>query len=126
MPVSTTVDTDGAGAGVETPEVLDSRYSWGRLAVTLSVGIIGNAPMWMIVVILPAVQAEYSVSRAEVTLPMTLAFLGYGCAAACWPAGQACAATLPRAPPPHRSDRLPLNWVLLTPQVRERRDRQGG
>jgi sugar phosphate permease len=59
-------------------DVLDSHYSWARLGVTLSAGIIGNAPMWMIVVILPAVQAEYEVSREEVTLPMTLAYLGYG------------------------------------------------
>ena len=55
----------------------DSRYSWFRLVVTMLVAVIANAGMWAIVVILPAVQAEFGTSRADASLPYTLNMIGF-------------------------------------------------
>ncbi len=57
--------------------IFDSRYSWARLAVTLAIATIGNVGMWSVVVIMPAVQAEFGVSRADSSLPYTLTMLGF-------------------------------------------------
>ncbi len=54
----------------------DSRYSWMRLAASVLLGTIGGVGIWSVVVVLPAVQAEFTVSRAEASLPFTLAFGG--------------------------------------------------
>lgn len=58
--------------------VFDSRYSWARLAVTLAIATIGNVGMWSVIVIMPAVQVEFGVSRADSSLPYTLTMLGFG------------------------------------------------
>lgn len=58
-------------------QLLDSRYSWGRLAATLAIATVGNAGMWSIIVILPAVQAEFAASRADASLPYTMTMLGF-------------------------------------------------
>ena len=57
--------------------VFDSRYSWTRLAVTLAIATIGNVGMWSVIVIMPAVQSEFGVSRADSSLPYTLTMLGF-------------------------------------------------
>lgn len=57
--------------------VFDSRYSWARLAVTLAIATIGNVGMWSVIVIMPAVQAEFGISRADSSLPYTLTMLGF-------------------------------------------------
>ncbi len=59
------------------PEVLDSRYSWFRLAVTLGVAAVGNVGMWAVIMVMPAVQAEFGVDRADASLPYTLTMVGY-------------------------------------------------
>jgi hypothetical protein len=51
--------------------VLDSRYSWTRLGITLAIAVIGNVGMWAIIVIMPAVQREFGVDRADASLPYT-------------------------------------------------------
>ena len=58
-------------------EILDSRYSWVRLGITLAIGMIGNVGMWAIIVVMPAVQAEFSVARADASLPYTMAMIGF-------------------------------------------------
>lgn len=55
----------------------DSRYSWFRLAVSLALATVGNVGMWVIVVILPAVQAEFQVDRAGASLPYTMTMVGF-------------------------------------------------
>ena len=40
-----------------TSDVLDSRYSWLRLLVTLAIATVANVGMWAIIVIMPAVSA---------------------------------------------------------------------
>ena len=57
--------------------VFDSRYSWTRLAVTLAIATVGNVGMWSVIVIMPAVQAEFGVSRADSSLHYTLTMLGF-------------------------------------------------
>ncbi len=57
--------------------VFDSRYSWTRLAVTLAIATIGNVGMWSVIVIMPAVQAEFAVSRGGASLPYALTMLGF-------------------------------------------------
>jgi MFS family permease len=40
-------------------------------------GIIANAGMWAVIVIMPAVQAEFDASRADASLPYTLTMIGF-------------------------------------------------
>jgi MFS family permease len=55
----------------------DGRASWIRLAVSLTIATIGNVGMWSIVVIMPAVQAEFGIARGDAALPYTLTMLGF-------------------------------------------------
>ncbi|MCU4654449.1 MFS transporter [Roseibacterium sp. SDUM158016] len=57
--------------------ILDSRTSWTRLALSLALSLVGNAGMWAIIVILPAVEAEFGVDRATASLPYTLTMVGF-------------------------------------------------
>ncbi|MEJ6390594.1 MFS transporter [Gymnodinialimonas ulvae] len=57
--------------------ILDSRASWGRLALALLISLIGNAGMWAIILILPDVQAEFDVTRAGASLPYTMTMVGF-------------------------------------------------
>ena len=56
----------------------DSRHAWWRLAATLLLMTIGSAGMYVVSVMLPAVQAEFGISRAEASLPYTLLMIGFG------------------------------------------------
>jgi MFS family permease len=56
----------------------DSRYAWSRLAATLGLMTIGSAAMYVVSVVLPAVQAEFGAARADASLPYTLMMLGFG------------------------------------------------
>ncbi len=56
----------------------DSRYAWTRLAVTLALMTIGSGAMYVVAVVLPAVQAEFGVARADASLPYTLMMVGFG------------------------------------------------
>ncbi|MEP4249839.1 MFS transporter [Tateyamaria sp.] len=61
-----------------TTSIHDSAYSWTRLALTLAIATVANVGMWAIIVIMPAVQAEFGVGRAEASLPYTLTMVGFG------------------------------------------------
>ena len=56
----------------------DSRYAWTRLAVTLALMTIGSSAMYVISVVLPTVQAEFGVARADASMPYTLMMVGFG------------------------------------------------
>jgi MFS family permease len=58
--------------------VAESSYAWIRLWTALLAGAIGSVGMWSVVVILPAVQKDFAVLRADATLPYTLTMLGFG------------------------------------------------
>ena len=49
-----------------------------RLAVALALGTVGSVGMWSFVVALPAVQADFGVTRGEASLPFTLTMVGFG------------------------------------------------
>ena len=56
---------------------LDGAYAWGRLGISLVLATLGGAGMWAVVVVLPAVQEEFGVDRAEASLPYTMTMLGF-------------------------------------------------
>ena len=56
----------------------DSGYAWVRLAAGLALGTIGGVGMWSYSVALPAVQAEFGVSRATASLPYAAIMVGFG------------------------------------------------
>ncbi|MFN6999986.1 MFS transporter [Elioraea tepidiphila] len=56
---------------------IDGRRAWLRLVVCMLLGTIGSVGMWSIVVVLPAVQAEFGVTRGDASLPYTLTMLGF-------------------------------------------------
>ncbi|MBN9076993.1 MAG: MFS transporter [Rhizobiales bacterium 65-79] len=56
---------------------IDGRYAWTRLVVSMLVATIGGVGMWAVVVVLPAVQAEFAVDRGEASLPYTLTMVGF-------------------------------------------------
>jgi MFS family permease len=56
----------------------DSRYAWTRLALVLALMTIGSGAMYVIAVVLPTVQAEFGVARADASLPYTLMMVGFG------------------------------------------------
>ena len=60
------------------PHAADSRYAWTRLAVTLALMTVGSSAMYVVSVVLPAVQAEFGVARADASLPYTLLMIGFG------------------------------------------------
>jgi len=56
----------------------DSRYATLRLCVTLALMTVGSAGMYVVAVMLPAVQAEFGVARADASLPYTALMIGFG------------------------------------------------
>jgi MFS family permease len=60
------------------PHTADSRYAWTRLVVTLLLMTIGSAAMYVVAVVLPPVQQEFGVARADASLPYTLMMVGFG------------------------------------------------
>jgi len=56
----------------------DSRYAWMRLFAVLLLMTIGSGAMYVIAVVLPPVQAEFGVARADASLPYTLMMVGFG------------------------------------------------
>ena len=64
---------------VQAQPTTDSRYAWTRLGVTLALMTIGGvAACTSVPVVLPAVQAEFGVARADASLPYTLLMIGFG------------------------------------------------
>ncbi|MEL6619113.1 MAG: MFS transporter [Pseudomonadota bacterium] len=60
-----------------TDQAHDSGYSWMRLGLTLGIAMVANVGMWAIIVIMPAVQAEFGTGRAGASLPYTLTMIGF-------------------------------------------------
>lgn len=55
----------------------DSGYSWLRLLVTLAIATVANVGMWAVIVVMPAVEAEFGAGRAESSMPYTLTMIGF-------------------------------------------------
>jgi MFS family permease len=56
----------------------ESAYAWWRLMVSLLLMTIGGAGMYAVTVVLPRVQADFAVDRADASLPYTLTMIGFG------------------------------------------------
>lgn len=56
----------------------DSRQAVMRLLVTLALMAVGASGMFVVPVVLPAVQAEFGVARADASLPYTVLMIGFG------------------------------------------------
>ena len=57
---------------------VDSNYAWARLFACLAMTTVGSAGMYVVVVALPAFQAEFAISRAGASLPFMMVMLGFG------------------------------------------------
>ena len=66
------VSTPLPASGRETP------YAWIRLFASLLLMTLGGSGMYAITVMLPAVQAEFAVSRSMASLPYTVTMVGFG------------------------------------------------
>jgi len=60
------------------PSVIDSRQAAIRLLVSLGLVVLGNSSMYVVSVVLPAVQAEFGISRADASMPYTLMMICLG------------------------------------------------
>jgi MFS family permease len=56
---------------------VESPFAWLRLATAVAIGTIGSAGMWSIPVVLPAVQSDFGVARADASLPFTSVMVGF-------------------------------------------------
>ena len=56
---------------------VDSSAAWRRLGFAAVIGTIGSAGMWSVPVVLPFVQADFGITRAEASLPFTLTMMGF-------------------------------------------------
>ena len=56
----------------------DSREAFWRLLATLALMTIGASAMYVVPVILPAVQVDFGIARAQASTPYSLLMIGYG------------------------------------------------
>ena len=59
-------------------DLIDSAYAARRLFITLLLMTLGGSSMYVVSVVLPEVQKEFGISRADASLPYTLMMLGFG------------------------------------------------
>jgi MFS family permease len=57
--------------------ILDSRYSWTRLALSLAFGTVAGVGTWSVVLILPAIEAEFGTDRATASMAYTATMFGF-------------------------------------------------
>jgi MFS family permease len=57
---------------------IESPYAWMRLAVSLLLMTIGGSGMYSVTVVLPRIQEDFGVARADASLPYTLTMIGFG------------------------------------------------
>src|SRR5258706_2179953 len=55
----------------------ESAYAWTRLFAALLLSAIGGIGMWSVIVVLPAVQAEFGVARSAASLPYTVTMISF-------------------------------------------------
>jgi MFS family permease len=56
---------------------VDSPAAWRRAGLAVAVGTIGSVGTWSMPVALPFVQADFGITRADASLPYTLAMTGF-------------------------------------------------
>lgn len=73
-PTSSRASSRATASGAE---LIDGRYAWMRLGISLALGTLGSVGFWGVIVILPAVQTEFGVDRADASIPYTLTMIGF-------------------------------------------------
>lgn len=68
----------GTGTAGSRANLVDSGYAWFRLGICLLLSTIGGAGLWIGVVTLPDVQADFGVDRADASLSYTACMIGFG------------------------------------------------
>jgi MFS family permease len=58
-------------------QLIESRYAWWRLAVAVVLMTIGGGGMYSVMVVLPTLQQEFGIARADASLPFTATMLGF-------------------------------------------------
>jgi len=56
----------------------DSRHAWLRLCVSLVLMTIGASGMYVVSVVIPAVQADFGIDRSAASMPYTAMMIGFG------------------------------------------------
>jgi MFS family permease len=59
-------------------EWVESRYAWGRLAMSLLLMTIGGSGMYSITVVLPRMQQDFGIARGDASIAYTLTMIGFG------------------------------------------------
>lgn len=67
-----------ASLGAQSHAEPDSPYAITRLLITLVLMVVGASGMYVVAVVLPAVQAEFGIDRAQASIPYTLTMIGFG------------------------------------------------
>lgn len=62
----------------ESASLVESRYAWTRLWMSLLLMTIGGSGMYGITVVLPRMQQDFAVGRGEASLAYTLTMIGFG------------------------------------------------
>lgn len=70
-PLTTIISSQANSPGI------DSAYAWTRLGISMLLSTIGGVGIWAVVVVLPAVQAEFGVGRAAASIPYTATMVGF-------------------------------------------------
>jgi MFS family permease len=65
-------------AHTATEAEIESRYAWLRLGVSLLLMTIGGSGMYSVSVVLPRIQQDFGLARADASLPYTLTMIGFG------------------------------------------------
>jgi len=56
----------------------ESPYAWARLTASLGLMTLGGVGMYAAAVALPAIQADFGISRSQASLPYTVTMIGFG------------------------------------------------
>jgi MFS family permease len=65
-------------APTATESEIESRYAWLRLGVSLLLMTIGGSGMYSVSVVLPRIQQDFGLARADASIPYTLTMIGFG------------------------------------------------
>ena len=56
---------------------VDGPYAWFRLTVSVLLGTISGIGLWAYVVVLPAIESDFGVDRADASIPYTMTMAGF-------------------------------------------------
>ena len=60
------------------PDLIDSAYAFRRLLTALAIMTLGSVGMYVVIVLLPEVQKEFGITRADASLPYTVLMISFG------------------------------------------------